>query len=296
MTPRDNDGEDGSQSEDDFQKLKEDMASDETSRESSSKPSDDDNLSSLGLEFEMHYGMMTTHPHFLQSPDSQAIGRRDEDRNDDDPIECTVYYATEGAEYDMPRDPVAMLDFMAIPNGQVKAALFQNDELMMELGMDSLFTRHGTFKFDIWGSGSPHGGTGVWGRDFGPGPLILIEDMTVSDSLRGKGIGTELFNQTLDWVAETCSYLMLEPGLSSEEIIRVFGKEGFPTGGDERQAEVLSYAQQLTDKSTAFWRKEGFRRVGLSHFWAYATDPNHPSRYLTAEEDSEFDGVNPLYV
>ena len=286
------------------------MASDETSRESSSKPSskssDDDNLPSLGLEFEMHYGMMTTHPHFLQSPESQAIGRRDEDRDDDDPIECTVYYATEGAENDMPRDPVAMLDFMAIPNGRVKAALFQNDKLMMELGMDSLFTRHGTFKCDIWGSGSPHGGTGVWGHDFGRGPLILIEDMTVSDSLRGKGIGTELFNQTLDWVAEmerklgqsaeTCSYLMLEPGLSSEEIIRVFGKEGFPTGGDERQAEVLSYAQQLADKSTAFWRREGFRRVGLSHFWAYATDPNHPSRYLTAEEDSEFDGINPLCI
>lgn len=118
------------------------------------------------------------------------------------------------------------------------------------------------------------------------------------------GIGTKLIQQALRWVHqkfgelgeldEECSYVVAAPGTLRADVVREFGQENHDTGNwGARQAEVRAFMEKQGEKSIAFLRKQGFRRVGLSGFWGYATNSNHPSRQLTAEEDSERDDIDP---
>lgn len=171
----------------------------------------------------------------------------------------------------------------------------------------TLLSSRGTFRSKVWGRGSPNEGTAVWGSEFGRGLLVFIDHIDVKHTLRGMGIGTKLFDKALKWSKEEAIefehwdefdenriYLVVAPGAPRQDVVREFGEGNIYTGQyGERQAEVDAFRESLAMKSIAFWRKQGFRRVGLSGFWAYAVDPNHPSRQLTAEEDSMRDNIDP---
>lgn len=250
----------------------------------------------------------------LPSSDSMESDGSDEDGDDrfdgDDSstFDQRIVSATVCPDGDMTRDHIATLNMTAIVDRQVNKATFRDDIMDTILDCEplayDLLSHCGTFRSDTWGRGSPNEGSGVWGSEFGCGLLVFIEGIEVKHSLQGMGIGTKLFNRALDWVekrarelgqpAEACSFLVTEPGCLHQDVVREFGEGNFDTGEyGERQAEVDAFRKKLTEKSIAFCRKQGFRRVGLSAFWAYATDPNHPSRQLTAEEDSKRDDIDP---
>ncbi|KAI7774291.1 hypothetical protein LA080_008999 [Diaporthe eres] len=242
------------------------------------------------------------------SSDEDGDGSSDEDGDGSSTFDQRTVHAIVRPDGNLPPDRIATLRMTAIAESQVNIATFRDDILETVFGVEGLacklLDRHGTFRSDIWGRGSPNDGTGVWGREFGRGLLVLVEQIDVKHSLRGMGVGTRLFKQVLDWAnkkarelgqpAEACSYLVVEPGSLRQDVVREFGEENFYTGDyGEKQAEVDAFMWKLAEKSIEFWRKQGFRRVGLSGFWAYATDSNHPSRQLTAKEDSERDGIYP---
>lgn len=237
-----------------------------------------------------------------------ANSSSDEDYDDSSAFdECTMS-AIVRPDGDLPSDCIATLRMAIIAENQVDIATFRDDilETVLEvepLGYDIL-DHHGKFRSDYWGRGSANEGTGVWGSEFGRGLLVFMDDVDVKHSLRGMGVGTRLFKQALDWVnkkanelgqpAEACRYLVAAPGSLRQDVIREFGEGDIFTGGyGERQAEVDAFMKKQAEKSIAFLRKQGFRRVGLSHLWGYATASNHPSRQLTAEQDSKRDDMNP---
>lgn len=208
----------------------------------------------------------------------------------------------------MQPEHIATLRMTAIAESQVNKPTFRyqiskTTEEMEPLVYD-LLSFQGEFRSDIFGRGSQYEGSGVWGDEFGRGLLVAIEHFEVKHSLRGMGIGTKLINQVLDWVhkkagelgecAQDCSYLVVAPASLRVDVVREFGQENYYTGDwGVRQAEVAAFKEKQAEKSIAFWRKQGFRRVGLSGFWGYATDSKHPSRRLTAEEDSKRDHIDP---
>lgn len=228
--------------------------------------------------------------------------------DDSSTFDQRIVSATVRPDDDMPPDQIATLHMTAIAESQVNAATFRDDIMDAIIDFEplayELLNRHGTFRSEIWGCGSLYKGNGVWGSELGRGLLVFIEQIEIKHFLRGMGIGTKLFNQALDWVdkrarqlgqpAEACSYLVVVPGCLRQDVVHEFGEDIFDRADyGERQAEVDAFQKKVTERSIAFWRKQGFRRVGLSGLWAYATDPNHPSRQLTAEEDSMRDDLDP---
>ncbi|KAK7706006.1 hypothetical protein SLS63_014064 [Diaporthe eres] len=242
--------------------------------------------------------------------DSDSMGNDSSDEDGDGSStfdQCTVH-AIVRPDGNFPPDRIATLRMTAIAESQVNIATFRDDILETVFEVEplayQLLDRHGMFRSDVWGSGSPNEGSGVWGSELGRGLLVYIEHADVKHSLRGMGVGTRLFNHVLDWVnkkarelgqpAEACSYLVAAPGCLRQDVVREFGEENLYTGDyGERQAEVAVFMEKQAEKSIKFLRKQGFRRVGLSRFWAYATDSNHPSRQLTANEDSKRDDMDP---
>lgn len=208
----------------------------------------------------------------------------------------------------MPSERAATLEFIAITEHPINAYLFgdgiKHRGAERALLAARLFSNCGKFRVDLWGPYSRNEGTGVWGSELGRGLLVFIEQIEVLYFLRGMGIGTKVFHKALDWVdkkahricqpPEACSYFVVAPRALQEDVVREFGEGNTDTGSyGDREVEVQAYRDQLRERAIAFWRKQGFRRVGLSSYWAYATSPYHPSRWLSAEEDSRRDHIDP---
>ncbi|KAI0072691.1 hypothetical protein K474DRAFT_1711376 [Panus rudis PR-1116 ss-1] len=92
-------------------------------------------------------------------------------------------------------------------------------------------------------------GTGVWGRELNDDKLVYVPNVIV----KGEG-GTGV----QDWA------LVLQKFLESK-------------AGDNL----------TSDSVTAFFRKNGFRRIGRTCYFGYSPNPNHASRSLAIQDDVE---------
>ncbi|KAK0744270.1 hypothetical protein B0T21DRAFT_357506 [Apiosordaria backusii] len=114
----------------------------------------------------------------------------------------------------------------------------------------------------------------------------MIDRLYVHPDWRGEGLGTRVVNTLLEESFQTIVkknglpitlYAFVHPGALPEEISRV------TTNTNLHRRQVLSY---VVSASECFWRAQGFRRVGRSTWFAYTTDPEHPSKRLGASEDA----------
>ncbi|KIM47235.1 hypothetical protein M413DRAFT_440719 [Hebeloma cylindrosporum] len=125
--------------------------------------------------------------------------------------------------------------------------------------------------------GGSKSGSGCWGTELSEGDMLYIVDLTVKDEYRSRGVGSYLLQKIL---ASYCvGHAFCWPT---------------PIASNKPKAE---WAQEQAD-ITAFYRKNGFRRVGLTSFLAYSPDSFHPSRNLPIASDPEtpsiaFDSANP---
>lgn len=210
---------------------------------------------------------------------------------------------------DMPTEDVATCHMTVIREDQVSTYTFEDD--MDEMSEDAaqlargLLDRDATYMstYLVWGRGSGGEGTGVWSSEFGRGVLVHLEELKVHHKFRGIGIGTKLFGRILEWIDEKIqgvwdseedstlyrdgAYIVVTPGSLTEDLRREFPQ--YQHGGGRRDPRYRAFDAALKQQSVAFWRKQGFRRIGLSKFFGYATDSNHPSRSLTVEDDRERD-------
>ncbi|KDQ16606.1 hypothetical protein BOTBODRAFT_64581 [Botryobasidium botryosum FD-172 SS1] len=114
-------------------------------------------------------------------------------------------------------------------------------------------------------------GSGVWGEELNEadGKILYLTELNVKPEFRGRGVGSWIIKQF--------------------EKTKGIGHFDFVVGwvvptkrlGDQNE---WNDAQA---KFACFYRKNGFRRIGRTEFFDYATNPAHASRYLSALADCD---------
>lgn len=151
----------------------------------------------------------------------------------------------------------------------------------MNLALD-IFDRHGRLKEEYLHH-PVRRGLGIWQTELNEGNFLIIETATVLRKARRQGIGRQL---VMD---------MIQKATGMDDDVRfVFA---YPTclhrGEDlkERAGKTKRERFDMADAQKAiairFFRKLGFRRIGISHWFAFSIDANHRSRNISIEEDPD---------
>ncbi|OGE52683.1 hypothetical protein PENARI_c009G07760 [Penicillium arizonense] len=150
----------------------------------------------------------------------------------------------------------------------------------MQLACD-LFDRHGRLKYELMYH-PIRKGLGIWQGELSLGNFLIIESVSVMKNHRRGGVGREL---VMD---------MIQKAIALNDDIRfIFA---YPTclhegedlqdraGMNKRERYKMARAQATV--AICFFRALGFRRVGLSNWFALSSkDANHISRTIPAEND-----------
>ncbi|VDB87279.1 unnamed protein product [Peniophora sp. CBMAI 1063] len=160
-----------------------------------------------------------------------------------------------------------------------------------EMDIPSQETAELSFLFDARGrlldeyvSGLYLRGSGVWGHELSEGSILLVTDLSVEESYRGRGIGTWLLTHVLSEPAiarpPATQWRLLHPPPAKCDIAMAWpagaGGAGMPAEQHRKESDV----------AVRTFRRVGFRRIGRSVFFARALkDPSHPSLSLPAEDD-----------
>ncbi|KAF4153136.1 hypothetical protein CNMCM6069_001157 [Aspergillus lentulus] len=151
----------------------------------------------------------------------------------------------------------------------------------MNLALD-IFDRHGRLKEEYLHH-PVRRGLGIWQTELNEGNFLIIETATVLRKARRQGIGRQL---VMD---------MIQKATGMDDDVRfVFA---YPTclhrGEDlkERAGKTKRERFDMADAQKAiairFFRKLGFRRIGISHWFAFSIDANHRSRNISIDEDPD---------
>lgn len=176
-------------------------------------------------------------------------------------------YATEGSER------IATCDAKLIRRDQIRSAFWiemeEPTEETSSLAFD-LFDRYGRLKREHY-EHSFKRGSGAWGRELDHGDILLIEKISVTLPQRRHGIGTQIVKVTLNKIRpKTNRFVALaSPGYLTQEV-------------DEENEDDCKRQLEISE---LFFRSLGFRRVGISSWFAFVDNPNHPSRHLKASDD-----------
>ncbi|KAK2807281.1 hypothetical protein FQN50_005434 [Emmonsiellopsis sp. PD_5] len=120
-------------------------------------------------------------------------------------------------------------------------------------------------------------GTGAWGQELDKGDILLIDTIDIMEPYRRLGLATRLIN---DIVAEV-----------QIKTNRPFFAIAWPSAlytyqGSYRTEKEFSDAFDMEQKrAIAFFRSLFFRRIGGTVWFAFASDPRHPSRSLAIDYD-----------
>lgn len=151
----------------------------------------------------------------------------------------------------------------------------------MNLALD-IFDRHGRLKEEYLHH-PVRRGLGVWQNELSKGNFLVIEAATVMRKARRQGVGRQL---VMD---------MIQKATILESDVRfVFA---YPTclhmGEDlqERAGKTTKERVEMADSQAKvairFFRQLGFRRIGISHWFAFSVDANHPSRTISIADDPD---------
>lgn len=147
-----------------------------------------------------------------------------------------------------------------------------------EFGFD-LFDRWGNLKTEYI-QHPVKKGSGVWGKEFNEGRILLIEYINVKEEYRGKGYGKKLVADTWTKAQDLfpqCKFAVTCPTWLWSSIRKHY--DALP---EDARSPYLEGIQLDADR---FWRACGFRRIGSSCFFGLARDHAHPSHTLTASND-----------
>ncbi|KAL1728566.1 hypothetical protein EV714DRAFT_285652 [Schizophyllum commune] len=109
-------------------------------------------------------------------------------------------------------------------------------------------------------------GNRCWGEEMNEGAIVYIHTLEVLEEFGNQGIATRLLKE-----------LMASALVDEDTIVYAW-----PTTTRERTVAARIEAAARVVK---LFRKNGFRRLGLTVWFGYSPDPAHPSRSLPATED-----------
>jgi GNAT superfamily N-acetyltransferase len=168
---------------------------------------------------------------------------------------------------------IATCDAKLIRRDQISSAFWiQMEEPSHEtscLGFD-LFDRYGRLNREFY-EHSFKKGSGAWGSELDRGDILLFEKISVTPQHRRDGLGTQIVQAILEKIRPKTNRFVafVSPGYLTDEV-----DEGGK--GEWREHQAIS---------ELFFRSLGFRRVGVSSWFAFVDNPSHPSRQLKASDD-----------
>ncbi|KAF7558111.1 hypothetical protein G7Z17_g81 [Cylindrodendrum hubeiense] len=139
---------------------------------------------------------------------------------------------------------------------------------IMNFSLD-LFDRYGRLKEEIR-QHTLRKGSGVWKEELDNGNLVLIEEVEVEEEYRRKRIGSKL-------VMHIVVKAMMPPNRVS-----------YAFAAAEAHCSDVGGAHHTKDEGVvSLFRSLRFRRVGLTKWFAWARNKEHPSRHLARDEDPD---------
>jgi hypothetical protein len=137
-----------------------------------------------------------------------------------------------------------------------------------------------------------HRGSGRWGPELGHGHILLFEEISVGEPLRGHGIGKNIVAAVLKKVRTALANMPLPPAEhqapASHAPFYAFAKPD-ASGGLGAVLDAPGTAPTPDNKNVPalerFWRSSGFTRVGSSPWFAYAGSPSPTQPNTTPPPD-----------
>ncbi|KAF4981913.1 hypothetical protein FZEAL_2382 [Fusarium zealandicum] len=176
----------------------------------------------------------------------------------------------QGVLYD---DTVATCDAKLIRRSQIRhqfwASMKKPTKKTSELAFE-LFDRYGLLDRELF-EHPIRKGTGVWGNELDKGDILLFESISVKGRFRHRQIGTDMINKIIRTMGEktTHFFALAKPGYLDQEV-------------DVNDTAKTKHALKVSRK---FFHSLGFRRIGVSPWFAFTNDPEHASKSLDALED-----------
>lgn len=127
-------------------------------------------------------------------------------------------------------------------------------------------------------------GTGAWGDELDIGNLLIIEYMIVDREWRRKGLGRMMLDSIIKKSksgGRNAAFILVLPGWLRRDVEADIAGKNL-----NRQEEKEAY-NRAADGAAAFYRANGFRRIGSSSCLGFAIDPNHPAHSILVGDDFE---------
>ncbi|KAK6347992.1 hypothetical protein TWF718_005812 [Orbilia javanica] len=131
-------------------------------------------------------------------------------------------------------------------------------------------------------------GTGAWGKELDRGEFLLIERLIIGPAWRRKGVGKGIVSDIIDKARQSGrdpEFSLVRPNCLASEVERV-------TKG-KTISERHEIKTRMREEIIAFWRYQGFRRIGASELFGLAADPNHPAAATPSAADFDLRYLEP---
>ncbi|KAF2823100.1 hypothetical protein CC86DRAFT_423219 [Ophiobolus disseminans] len=143
----------------------------------------------------------------------------------------------------------------------------------------TLFDRHGRLT-KVHKDHAVKKGSGTWGSEMDYGHLLVLAHVAIHESYRRGRLGQCLVQGFLRSVTKTLGGAVFAIALPRTLVAatRIEFYHGLWSRELQNESEIVF---------TKFIRAAGFRRIGLSPYFALATDSNHPCHQLPAQNDPD---------
>ncbi|KAG6906121.1 hypothetical protein DXG01_015844 [Tephrocybe rancida] len=151
--------------------------------------------------------------------------------------------------------------------GKFHSRMESSDDTLIHI-TSFLFDNYGRIAQGVF-DGPALCGSGAWGDELNRGDLLVIHEFSVDERFRSLGLGSEMLRR-----------MFASKYVQPPETILCWPS---PVN-----APRLTQAEHDAVKSRqiAFYRKNGFRRIGHTEFFGYSPDPTHPSHAIAAIDDA----------
>ena len=128
-------------------------------------------------------------------------------------------------------------------------------------------------------------GSGLWNYELNDGDLIIIQRIEVSSSHQSGNVTSMLLDRMLQEGSRRCRgpFFAFALGAQTPEIDSNLFMDAVDLKG--RPVRNGDYFLESIKTREVFWRSMGFRRAGMTPWFAWSSDPEHPSRYCLSWAD-----------
>jgi ribosomal protein S18 acetylase RimI-like enzyme len=123
-------------------------------------------------------------------------------------------------------------------------------------------------------------GSGVWNKELDSGDILLIEYLHIHKQYRHRGLGKKVVTAMLERTREKTQHFF---AIAWPTLLNTREMRAEMDGKTDAENDAIFQHEQ--DISIRFFRSMGFRRIGSTHWFGLASDPNHPSQLLAARDD-----------